>query len=521
LEEKITAIIWMRTKFNFQMKNTLLALTLLLILTSCLALPDADGLNRTPTTFPTEIQSQSSTPKTVESPNIEGIIKSLEGPLLLIHDNSSAENPLFLLDISTAKQYPLDIPVKTSITSLGNALSPDKHLMVLVKKFSDDPFKKDLLILDILTGQIIHEIHVQVLSPLNLKEMFSQFPDDVKREFLERNLGDWILNESLAGSLGMFRWSKDSRFLYYSNSCEGGYSCLYRYDLSTKQVSQMEREIYFIEGIYPSPDESSILMIKSPIPQLTDFPIANVIVIDPSLAVTPIPPISSDLDLTYEYSWLDANSLLIAGFNVEDFNYSEIYQFSLNRKEFLLITNEPFSDFIISGIGIFTMKFDQVTQSTIVIVGSEGQQNKFFNIPGECSDLIRSSIPGYKIIASCEQGLFGFDPSYVLNKITDNSGNFVLSPDLRFSIQYGSSDPSDGKDSIKLLDTNYNLLSEMVVSDVRQIIWQPDSQGFLYLSLQGLFNVKLPDGEPELLIQNNTDDYRHLDAVWFDTNPSY
>jgi hypothetical protein len=493
----------------------------LLILTSCLALPDADGLNRTPTTFPTEIQSQSSTPETVESPNIEGIIKSLEGPLLLIHDNSSAENPLFLLDISTAKQYPLDIPVKTSITSLGNALSPDKRLLVLVKKYSDDPFKKDLLILDILTGQIIHEIHVQVLSPLNSKEMFSLFSEEVKREFSERNLGNWILNENLAGSLGMFRWSNDSLFLYYSNFCEGEYSCLYRYDLSTKQVSQMEREIYFLEGIYPSPDESSILVIKSPIPQLTDFPIVNVIVIDPSLAVTHIPPISSDLDLTYEYSWLDANNLIITGFDVEDFTYSEIYQFSLDSKELKLITKEPFYDFLISGIEVFTMKFDQVTQSTRIFIGTEERQNNTLTIPGECRDLIRSSIPGYVVIAFCEQGLFGIAPTHMISKIADLSGNLVFSPDLRFSIQYGSSDPSDSKDSIKLLDTNFNLLREMVVSDVRQIIWQPDSQGFLYLSLQGLFRVKLPDGEPELLIQNNTDDYRHLDALWFDTIPSY
>jgi len=30
-----------------------------------------------------------------------------------------------------------------------------------------------------------------------------------------------------------------------------------------------------------------------------------------------------------------------------------------------------------------------------------------------------------------------------------------------------------------------------------------------------LFRVELPDGEPELLINNNMDDYRHLDAAWF------
>ena len=51
------------------------------------------------------------------------------------------------------------------------------------------------------------------------------------------------------------------------------------------------------------------------------------------------------------------------------------------------------------------------------------------------------------------------------------------------------------KNSIKLLDTNFTLLRDIVLSDVRQIIWQPNSQGFLYLSMQGLFKVMLPNGE--------------------------
>ena len=341
------------------MKNYYLAFLLLIFLTSCLVHPVTDGLEQTKTTLPTEIQSQTSTPELMKSLNVGNIIFSLEGPLLLIHDNSSAENPLFLLDISTAKPYPVNIPPNTSITSLVNALSPDKQLMVLVRKFNDDPFKKDLLIYEILTGQISHEIHVESSSPFNPKEMFSLFPDDVQSEFSTRNLGNWILNESLAGSLGIFRWSADSRFLYYSNSCAGGYSCLYRYDLSTKQVSQLEREIFFLKGIYPSPDGTNILMIKSPVPQLPDFQHVNVFVIDPSLEVTHIPPQSLDLNLTYEYSWLDNQRLTITGFNIEDFTYSEIYQYSLNTKEFLLLANEPFSDFIITDNGIFTMKFNQ------------------------------------------------------------------------------------------------------------------------------------------------------------------
>lgn len=508
----------MQTIIDFHMKNTLPAFILLFFLVSCLGSQDTDRLQQIPTTFPTEIQSQTSTPVLKESPNIGDILFSLEGPLLLIHDNTSAKNPLYLLDISTATQYPVDIPANTSITSLSNALSPDKQMMVLVKKNNDDPFKKGLLIYEILTGKIIDEIHIKASPQFNSKEMFSLFPDDVQREFSERNLGNWILSESLAGSLGIFRWSKDSRYLYFSNSCEGEYSCLYRYDLSTKQFGQMEREIYFLEGIYPSPDESSILIIKSPIPQLPEFPIINVIVIDPSLAVTHIPPISSDLDLTYDYSWLDANSLIMAGFNIEAFTYSEIYQFRLNSKEFNLITNEPFSDFFISGIGIFTMKFDQVTQSTRIFIGSEENQNKILNIPGNCSDLMRSSIPVYTVFAFCDQGLFGIGPTYVLSKIADISGNLVFSPDSRFSIQYAFPDLIDGKNTIKLLDKDFSLLREIMALDVRQIIWQTDSQGYLFLSMQGLFRVELPDGEPELLIQNNTDDYRHLDAVWFTAN---
>lgn len=503
------------------MKNYYLAFLLLLFLTSCLVQPVTDGLEQIKTTVPTEIQSQTSTPELMKSPNIGNKIFSLEDPLLLIHDNSSAEYPLFLLEISTAKPYPVNIPPNTSITSLGNALSPDKQFMVLVKKFTDDPFKKELLIYEILTGQISHEIHIEASSPFNPKEMFSLFPDDVQREFSTRNLGNWILNESLAGSLGIFRWSADSRFLYFSNSCEGGYSCLYRYDLSKKQVSQLEREFFFLEGIYPSPDESNLLIIKSPVPQLPDFQLVNVFVIDPSLAVMHIPPISSDLNLTYEYSWLDNQRLAITGFNIEDFTYSEVYQYSLNTKEFLLLANEPFSDLIINDNGIFTMKFDQDSQSTRVYIDSKEYQNKILNIPGECNNLMRSSIPGYTILVSCEQGLFCISPNYVLRKVADISGNILFSPDARFFIQYGSTDPSDGKDSIKLLDTSFTLLRDIVVSDIRQIIWQPDSQGFLFLSMQGLFKVKLPNGEPELLIRNNTDDYRHLDAVWFDINPSH
>jgi hypothetical protein len=366
-----------------------------------------------------------------------------------------------------------------------------------------------------MAGTILDEIHIGSSSQINTKEMFSRLPGNVQKELSERNLGNWVLNDSLAGSLGIFRWSADSSSLYFSDACEGGYSCLHSYDLITGQKSQVEREEFFLEGIYLAPDKSSILLIKSPVPQLPDFPMINVVVIDPSLQIKHIPPLPSDMNLNYEYAWLDSNNLVITGFNVEDFTYSEIYKYSLNSNHAYIVENEPFLDFIFLDDEIFILKFDPVTQSSRITIRSDQYQDKTLGIPVECNDLRRSSINGYSVLVSCEQGLFGIDPTFNLIKIADISGNIVFSPDSRFLIQYSPSDPSISNNSIKLLDSNLGLLRELPVPDVRQIIWQPDSLGFLYLSMHGLFRVELPDGEPELLINNNMDDYRHLDAAWF------
>ena len=497
------------------MKKLLHTLILLLCLTSCLMPTDMDQSQNDPTTLPTKICALTSTPEIILSPGIEDTINLLQGPLLLINDNTSSDNPLFLLDVSSAKQYRLEIPDNTSITSLGNALSPDGRSIILTRKFTNDPFRKDLLIYDFMAGTILDEIHIGSSSQINTKEMFSRLPGNVQKELSERNLGNWVLNDSLAGSLGIFRWSADSRSLYFSDACEGGYSCLHSYDLITGQKSQVEREEFFLEGIYLAPDSSSILLIKSPVPQLPDFPMINVVVIDPSLQIKHIPPLPSDLNLNYEYAWLDSNNLVITGFNVEDFTYSEIHKYSLNSNLAYIVENEPFLDFIFLDDEIFILKFDPVTQSSRITIRSDQYQDKTLGIPVECNDLRRSSINGYSVLVFCEQGLFGIDPPFNLIKIADISGNIVFSPDSRFLIQYSPSDPSISNNSIKLLDSNLGLLRELPVPDVRQIIWQPDSLGFLYLSMHGLFRVELPDGEPELLINNNMDDYRHLDAAWF------
>lgn len=497
------------------MKKWLLTLILLLSLTSCLIPTDKEPLRIDPTSIATAIFAPTSTPEIILSLGLEDKINSLHGPLLLINDNTSDGNPLFILDVSSAEKYILEIPGDTSISSLGNALSPDQRSIILTRNYKDDPFQKDLLIFDIMTGKILHEIHIGSPSPIATKEMFSLLPQDVQREISDRNLDDWILNESLAGSLGVFRWSADSRSFYFSNSCENGYTCLYHYNMKVGEEIQLEGGEFFVQRIHLSPDGSRILLIKSPIPQLTEFPIINVSVLDPLLEVTHIPHISSDMNLTYDYAWLDANNLVISGFNVDDFIYSEIYQYGLIGNNVTLLSNDPFFDHIFDGNQLITLQFDQDAQFTKVSIKSAQNPDHLLNIPGKCIDLISSPIPGYIALVSCEQGLFGIDPTFVLTKISEFSGNFALSPDSQFFIQFSPSDPSISNDSIKLLDANFGLLREMLVPDVRQIIWQPDSLGFLYLSMEGLFRVQLPDGDPELLIYNNTDDYRHLDAVWF------
>ena len=398
------------------------------------------------------------------------------------------------MDVSSAEQYPLEIPDNASITSLGNSLSPDKKLMVLSRNFKNDPFQKDLLIFDIISGTILHEIHIGSAYQINVKEMFSRLPGNVQQELSERNLGNWVLNESFAGSLGIFRWSADSRSLYFSNYCEGGYSCLYSFDLKTDKVSQLEKEDFFLVGIYPSPDNSRILLIKSPVPQLPDFPIFKVFVIDPACDIMQIPPMSSAVNLNYEYAWWDANNLVITGFNLEEFIYSEIYQYCLTRKKAELVSADAFYDYSIRENQLITIQFDQIKQTSTVSIKSDQQKDHLLSIPGECIELISSPNPGYIVFVSCDQGLFGIDPGFELNLISDLSGNFVFSPDLHFSIQYSPSDPSVSNNSIKLLDLNFDLLRELPVPDVRQIIWQPDSLGFLYMSMHGLFRVELPNG---------------------------
>ncbi|MCJ7695269.1 MAG: hypothetical protein MUO40_07555, partial [Anaerolineaceae bacterium] len=291
--------------------------------------------------IPPSLEQQSASPLTqgtlpnqpiriiTPSPINDQIDEESTGPGLLIKDDTNPDQLLWLLDISTQKIEPFTLPPDLTITSLSKGASPDKSNFVLTNLPSASLANHSLYIFNYQKNEIQVEIQLSPIEPVDFSKIYDSLADEIRTLMLDRNYGIWMLKESAANSMNSFHWAHDGNSVYHAETGLDGYTYLFQYDLITRKNNQLESQPYFLEAVKPSPDNSSLLVIKSLLTQVFDFPIKSAFVITENNELIQLPIPEQQEGEIIELSWFDSDNILISIFNSLEFSYTQLGYFNL------------------------------------------------------------------------------------------------------------------------------------------------------------------------------------------------
>jgi len=437
------------------------------------------------------------------------------GPTLIFHDRLSSENPIFLLDISTGDQYPLVIPKQVTIPSLNRSLDKTRRYMVLVSRANNDEFGRSLLIFDLFSQSVIHTISLSPSAVLDTELLNARIPDDVMQLMSEQQLGNWMLLEGYDQSLDVFAWSEDSRHLFYINQCQEVFSCLYKYDLQLRTSEQLEDEAYFVKSFSFSPGGNSILIQKSPLPQLVDFNESNAFIINGGKTIQ-VSKSPLDPGTYLEYGWKSESDLIIKLYDMQNQVYRSLSSLAVETLEVTEVTQAPFSDFAFTENHIILINDGDAISSSVSMLSSDLQEMRTFEVKDNCSQILSSPSSDYSILIVCANNVFGLSIANELTLVSSVSGQLLISPDQEHILLVQSTPGSSDKRLLLFLK-NFKLIRDYGQFDIAQIAWLPDSSGFLYFTKSGVFVTTLDGAIDQMLLQNRQDDYFNLDFSWFKT----
>ncbi len=491
-------------------------LLIFLAIIVCLSACQKIGL----TTYPTNTATSSPTITQSQPPALKaemlGWLKDQNGPVLLLYNNASSTVDLSLLNTETGNSFPVNLPENTHITTLHNDLSANQELLILIEKDPVTPSQNNLLIYDLVNDSISYRIPIDKLTILNGNSLFEKFPKEVMDALSARQLAGWVFEESLSLSLSTFSWKKDSNALLYTNSCLDGFACLFEYNMQNGKSTQLENEPGYFDSIKLSPDGTKILQVKSPVPQLTDFSLITPLIINPSGSLIYLPIFNTDGIYSSSYDWLDNQTLIITEYDFEQKQYSSLSLYDLNTGQITRISKGAFTAYLSNDDSLVLLTSSGDGAISEIKIYQNSIMRKSMTIQDNCKRLIHAPNSDYPTIVSCSMAIYGITPEVGLDRVISLPGNIVFSPDGNYLLHYPLTFQSEMHSELTIFSTiDFEPIRKLPVEIIRQVMWYPDSQGFLFLSQQGLINVFPIDGEPNLIYHVNTDDYRKLDALWF------
>lgn len=437
------------------------------------------------------------------------------GPWLLIKDDTNPNQSLVLLDISTKKIKPISIPTDLTFSNLPKSLSPNTNKLILSNTPSDPLANQALYIFDYLNGEIEVDLPLSLLDVVDFSKIYTALPDEMKDLMNERNFGQWMISESATKSMNFFQWANNGESIYFSKPGKDGFTYLSQFDLSSRNNIRMESEPYFVEDVKASPDKSSLLVIKSLLTQVPDFSQRTVFVITENDELIHLSSPELQEGEIINFSWFDSDNILITIFDSFNFSYTKLSYFHLPDQQLYEITSLHYDQLIrFNEQSVLLRKDDIEARSQLDIFSLDGLVQSLV-INENCTHAEPSPLPFCQIIITCEQNSYSIDDDFLIKQLARVQGRLFFSPENQFIISYQENSVDGQQSFFRILNSDFSLIREITVDSTRQVVWQPNSHGFLFLTLEGLFYVSIPNGEPILVYKSNTDDYRHLDFVWF------
>lgn len=423
-----------------------------------------------------------------------------EGPLLLVQSDVDAYH---FLDIKSKTTTPLIFPDGNPQINLRSSLSPGGL---------------KLLILDSAVGPYIFSLKIGQTQPLNdLQPDIDAFSpeaaaqqtaqDVIVHDYSDEGLLQAI-ESAFNASITKIRWHASNHHLLLVSRVTEDSTHLCLSDIESGQTTQLEDLPGLVEDYWLAPDGETILLKKGyvfdpGVWQDDRYYLVNLD--DGTTAAIPLPTTGQNPSifwLTNDYIGVIHQRELVGG---QDFSL-------INRQDLQTTLVVP-GDF--TGVYAFSshiLSFHEDPQNlntTLMVRTFDGQVVSSQQIDGRCT--MTASVDAQRILLNCEQDSILIE-GVELTQTPFGPPIFIFSQ-------------SPSRERVVLITRNgdatllngaLNNLQELnLAGDTLEILWLPDSSGFLYRTARHLYHHDLTTADNhQLLMSNFFGDYRNLNAVW-------
>ncbi len=488
---------------NTWMKWGLVGL-LVLILNTCSGVPPTTNTETTPSE-PDRIITQ--TPSTnPPSPQFYPVSNlnlpdDARGPFLLIQTGLETYQ---IFDTHSQILHAFDLPVDTSQHDLAWGISPEGQ-NILFRMNSNE-----VAIMNLVTGCTQITNHPSSDSPkfqleLAAKDCLTKHPQLAEAE---KALID-NLETAHVNSLGILTWYIDDQHLLSVLDCSETSTCLHLDNHQTGTRSQLEAKPGLVNDLWISPDGNRILLRKvsclDPHNTLDD----RYYIINTSTRHVWELPLPEDTAQP-GVGWLTDNWIGIVHKNrvsgKENFSLVDIDSMSISP-----ILKGTFDGLRHHDQGLFFLtRKGAPVRTTLTKYSLKGQFQQDVRVDGFCYWLSPTYF-GKDLILSCETATFLVSSSLDLEEFFTHTALFAPAPDQTQAVVIAKN-----HQEAFLLKAQPGGYRQLALSETPlEILWQPDSQGFLYRSIHNLFYVDLETLQDTWVADlYEIGDYTNLNAVW-------
>ncbi len=487
------------------------ALLILLIITASCEKYPVEDTEATSTPAPSTFTSQST--HAGETPSLKQDATPVPtGPNLLIQ---TGINTFQILDIGTLTTHEFMPPGQETQLPLSWGISPSgQHMLFMIHE-------EQIGIMDLKS----QEIHTR----LNLNESTQLFKVEKASDAFQNSHPDILTNSdnlltfldnTLTHSQRQIRWYESDRYLF-SVIAEEDRTNLALKDLQSGQTQKLESFPGLVSDYWPGPNGEALILKKEWIVEPEVWQDDRYYLLNLKTLQSTLIPLPENVN-NPSVGWLDARKIGIihkkrrtggAGFTLIDFSSDDLTAFSET-----FITASDFDHISLLGNHFLRLltENDPPGSTTLESMDLAGKTSGVENLDSHCYRYETPFPTSQQILLNCTDGAYWVDASLRVDKFSE--AIFLIS---------GS---PDGTIILTLLRQNDTALLDFerskdhmtltLQSPAFQILWLPDSSGFLYRTMASLRYIDLKKKTDRWVLDlSDVYDYTNLNAVWIDLTP--
>jgi len=440
----------------------------------------------------------------IKAPSTKNAIRTLIpnsiDPLLLIQTDFDTYK---ILDVKHKQLQPIALPVGNHQYELKKNLSPSGSLMLF--PIND----QKVVVFSLITGKVVKTFDIQGVSKRFSSELAAEaaqnaFPD---LSFTEEDLETAVTNTFTASMLN-YKWFKNDRFLLIVTIGDETNTHLCLYDLQSGTSDILESAGGLVEDFWVSPDGEMILLKKGLINDPFRWEDDRYYLLDVGdRSITAI-QLSKEVDMPSIF-WFSTESIGIIH-QPEVVGGNNFSLLDITSMESHLVVPGNFTGLYSTKQKLLTIHQDKQKSTTILklreLTGEIVQSQEI-----EATCYVNAIVNGQGCLLSCETKSYLIDfESFSIAPFIEPIQIYSLSPDgntiIVINRHYQASLCEPG------LEECYKVALD---DEPLEILWLPDSSGFLYRASSKLFHYDLASNTKNILLSSDLfSDYRNLNAVW-------